>query len=382
MKKCFFTIVLAFLLLAVANSFLLSETSDSVTIDFTMIEKGIQWLEFINSGADNAAVKNYFMSHVAPTGGTQSIIHHWARFMEWNNETFYTFIMTALDRMPTKKKLKKDDGSLTYMGRRRLLWTNALKNTDILKKRLAQLKQINFKNHSIRVAKKYLPKEAVLKINVYFVLFGHSNAFAVGNENGFDFLQLPLKKDGSIDAEEITMLLAHEIHHTGFASLAVKGMKGVKSENKIILAGILVAEGMPTYFIDQPWKHLDKYKAQGASIVAAAALDWEKHAARLPELYREADLDITANLAGKASQKEIRKRWMAGAKGAAYVLGADMMAKIDTYLGRSAVLELCHDYRQLLIVYNRAARSARKKGDNLFIFNEEQARKLSVSNGI
>ena len=51
-----------------------TESQDRVTIDFKMVEKGIEWLEFISSGASNKAIKKYFMTHVAPTNGCQSII--------------------------------------------------------------------------------------------------------------------------------------------------------------------------------------------------------------------------------------------------------------------------------------------------------------------
>ena len=106
--------IIGFLSIFVLNILLVNSkpatTPDLVTIDFEMVEKGIQWLEFINTGADDKAIKKYFMSHVAPTNGCQAIIHHWARFKEWNNETFYQFIMTAMERIPTDKKFKKEDG--------------------------------------------------------------------------------------------------------------------------------------------------------------------------------------------------------------------------------------------------------------------------------
>ena len=57
------------------------ERVDNVMFDFEMVEKGIEWLEFINTGADDRAVKEFFMAEVAPTGGCRSIIHHWERFI-------------------------------------------------------------------------------------------------------------------------------------------------------------------------------------------------------------------------------------------------------------------------------------------------------------
>ncbi|MFC2140877.1 DUF5700 domain-containing putative Zn-dependent protease [Acidobacteriota bacterium] len=350
---------------------------DRVTIDFEMVEKGIEWLEFISTGASNEAIKKYFMTNIAPSNGCQSIIHHWARFMEWNNETFYKFIMTALDRMPTDEKIKNKDGSLTALGRRRELWLKALKNTNILKKDLENLKTIDFNRQSVQMAKKYLPTEAVLEADFYFVLFGHSTAFSVGKENGYDFLQLPKKADGTINIRELTTTFAHELHHTGFDYVMKKNMKDVKNEENILLLGILTAEGMPTYFIDQPGKHLEEYKTDKNSLYHEVAADWEKHSARLKDLYEEAEKDIRLNLEGRLTQKEVMSKWMSGYKGAGYVLGADMIGVIDKYLGRKAALDLVSDYRRLLIVYNQAARKAAKKGKKIFIFDDELAEKIS-----
>ncbi|MGD2085363.1 MAG: hypothetical protein PVH61_04185 [Candidatus Aminicenantes bacterium] len=358
-----------------------TESPDRVSIDFKMVEKGIEWLEFISSGASNEAIKNYFMTHVAPTDGCQSIIHHWARFMEWNNETFYKFIMTALGWIPTDEKIKNKDGSLTALGRRRELWLKALKNTNQLKKDLENIKAIDFQKQSVQMAKQYLPPEAVLEADFYFVLFGHSTAFSVGKENGYDFLQLAKQADGTINIRELTTTFAHELHHTGFDYVMKKNMKDVKNEENILLLGILAAEGMPTYFIDQPWKHLEEYKTRENSLYHEVAADWEKHSQRLKELYMEAEKDIRLNLEGKLGQKEVMSRWMSGYKGAGYVLGADMIGVIDKYLGRKAALDVALDYRRLLLIYNQAAGKAAMKGNKIFIFDGELTEKVSRYKG-
>jgi len=376
MKKTVIALLSIFLLILSLVHSKPPESPDRVTIDFEMVEKGIEWLEFISTGASDEAIKNYFMTNVAPTKGCQSIIHHWARFMEWNNEIFYKFIMTALDRMPTDEKIKNRDGSLTALGRRRELWLKALKNTNKLKKDLENLKAIDFQQQSVQLAKKYLPAGAVLEADFYFVLFGHSTAFSVGKENGFDFLQLPKKADGEIDIGELTATFAHELHHTGFDYVMKKNMKDVKNEENILLLGMLAAEGMPTYFIDQPWKHLAEYKTRPNSLYHEVAADWEKHSKRLKDLYKEAENDILANFEGKIAQKGLMEKWMSGYKGAGYVLGADMIGVIDKYLGREAALDLALDYRRLLVVYNQAARKAAQKGNKIFIFDDQLAEKI------
>ena len=103
-----------------------ASASSKVNVDYVMAEKAIDWLEFINQGATDQQVGNYFMDNVAPTKGCKSIIRHWSRFREWDNEKFLQFILTAMGRVPTDDSLKNDDGTLTGLGRRSLFWHSAL----------------------------------------------------------------------------------------------------------------------------------------------------------------------------------------------------------------------------------------------------------------
>jgi hypothetical protein len=286
-----------------------------------------------------------------------------------------------LDRISTDKKLRNEDGSLTGLGKRRLLWMNALNHTGQLKQRLKELEAIDLKDASMKLAKQFLPAQAVLDANFYFVLFGHSNAFSVGKENGFDFLQLPKTRDEKIDIPALTRTLAHELHHTGFEYLISRNFKAVKNVGNILLLGILAAEGMPTHFIDQPGKHLEEYKNSNDPGLRQVAADWQKHSARLKDLYKEAEADIRLNLEGKSDQKKLMGKWMGGIKGPAYILGANMIGVIDKYLGRDAAVSIASDYRRFLTVYNQAAQRAAAKGTTLFMFPPDLAKRIEQYNG-
>jgi len=343
--------------------------TEGVHFDMTMAERGIEWLKFIKKGADEPEMKRVFLQHVAPTRGCRAIVHHWARFMEWDNEAFYRFIAEAMGRIPSKREIRNEDGTLTRFGARRELWTHALDHIEELEQRVRDIKAVNFAERSLGLAKKYLPETATIQVDFYFVLFGGSNAFAVGKENGLDLLQIPLTDEGKPDIDEISLIIAHELHHRGFSSAADLGMKEVQNEKNIMLLGILAAEGMPTYFIDKPFNHLDRFRASDDPLTREVASDWEKHSARLPELYREAERDLGRNLAGEMSQEQIMKTWLAGAKGAAYVLGCDMMSVIHRYLGLESALSIANDYRTFLAMYNRAALKANQNGEKRFVFN-------------
>jgi len=257
---------------------------------------------------------------------------------------------------------------------RREIWTTALQNTNRMRNDLKTLKQADLLR-SISLVRPFLPRNAFLEVKFSFVLFGHSSAFSVGKENGFDFLQLPRKGDGTLDIDHIIVTFAHELHHSGFASLDKKELG--ENQDRLLLLGILAAEGMPTYFIDQPQKHLAAYRDSRDHMLQMVAADWEKYSARLPELYIQAEADFRANLEGSLSQDDLMQNWMAGAKGPAYILGGDMIRMIDTYLGREVAVSVAADYRKLLQLYNRAARRAQNQGKRPYQFSESLADRIA-----
>ncbi|MCP4703381.1 MAG: hypothetical protein GY865_02125 [candidate division Zixibacteria bacterium] len=345
-----------------------SETTSEkiVTVDFSMAEKAIDWLEYINTGADEKEIKEYFYENVAPTKGCQSIIKHWARFMEWDNDKFYKFIMEGLDRIPSERPLENDDGSLTAFGRRKMLWLAAIENPEILRDDIIKLKKINLVDTSQTLAKMYLPDDANIENDFYFVLFGGSNAFSIGKENGFDILQLSKNSDGTINTVEVLLLLAHEMHHSGFLS-----SDKVDLGDNLLLLGVLAAEGMPTYFINKTIDKIEIYKNSHDPILRDLARQWETHLARMPQIYIEAEEDLKSNFDEKIGQKEIWAKWMDGLQGQAYALGSDMFSVVDKYLGLDSARIIPYDNRQFLRIYNNAAQIGNEQGGNYYIFSED-----------
>jgi hypothetical protein len=346
--------------------------AEHVSIDYAMTDEVLDWLQLIRDGAGEDEIRESFMTHVAPTEGCQSIVHHWERFMEWDSDKFLTFILEGLGRTGRDGPLENADGSLTALGRRRMLWTSALENLDQLKRDVATLKQMHLTDTAAALAARYLPQNAQLRANFYIVLFGGSSAYSVGGENGFDMLQMPRNEDGSFDVEDALRTFAHELHHTGFASL---NDSTVSDNTKLV--GILAAEGAPTYFIDGFPGRADIYARSHDKVQNDVARDWHNHQKRLAELYTQAALDIERNLTGEATFGDLFDSWMGGIKGPAYVLGTDMYATVDRYLGLDSAKAVIGDYRKLLTTYNAAARKANACGAEYFIFDDSLAARVS-----
>lgn len=357
-----------------------SETRDRVTLDMSMAEKGITWLELIKSGADDAAVKKYFMREVAPTPGCQSIIKHWQRFKKWDDEEFYRFIMEALGRAETDAAARDENGDLTSFGRRQVFWREAVRAPDRLSRDLELLGAAGLADTALALAKACLPVGAVVENSFFIVLFGGSSAYAVGDLNGFDLLQLPKRQDGSIDVDNVIGTFAHEMHHTGIRSYQDRHMRGVGDTERVGLVARLVAEGMPTYYINGTREKLSAMESSPNPTIQANVRDWKKHLARLPEIYAEAERDIRLALDGELDDDEIMAAWMAGSQGPTYALGADMFSVIDARLGLEAALEVAGDYRKLLKTYNAAAVDANRAGAGYFVFDETLADRVAGYN--
>lgn len=359
-----------------------NESGDSVSVDLSMVTKAIDWLEFIRGGADEFEVKDYFMKEVAPTRGCKSIIHHWKRFMKWDNDEFYNFIMQALGKAPTDKQPKDEEGNLTSFGRRQIYWKAALDDPQRLREDLDELVEANLADTALALAKSYLPEDSRVACKFFIVLFGGSSAYAVSGENGFDLLQLPKRSDGSVDVGSVIRTFAHEMHHLGIIHCQKEKMSAVRDTERLGLVARLTNEGMPIYYINQTRNRLDEYRSSTSPTQQADARDWEEHLARLPELYSIAEEHIKMNLEGELSDEDIMKNWMSGwSQGPVYTLGSDMFSVIDSVLGLQAALQVAEDYRQLLTVYNRAARKANENGASHYVFSEKLAQALVTYTG-
>lgn len=354
---------------------------DTVTVDYTMAERGIAWLELAAGGADDQTLREHFFDRVAPTQGCQAIVRHWARFRDWDEEIFYELILKALGRIATDEPLRDEGGNPTLLGRARRLWTAALADPAALRRDLEALRAADLRQTALERARRYLPDDADVTNSFHVVLFGGSTAFSVGDANGFDLLQLAKKPDGTLDVERVVATFAHEMHHSGFAHASEVHMAEVRDKDRLTLVGVLAAEGMATWFLTPPFAHLEQYRTSSDPGERELAADWDRHLADLPRLYRLAEEDLRRGLAGELPPEELRSRWLSGMTGAAYVLGADLCRTIEEELGVEAVKPIVRDYRRLLAVYNRAARQANARGAERYLFDQALADEVASFTG-
>ncbi|MCP4657578.1 MAG: hypothetical protein GY856_19405 [bacterium] len=356
-------------------------TRDTVTVDYTMAERGIEWLELAAGGADDEKLRAHFFERVAPTQGCGAIIRHWARFREWDEEIFYEFILKGLGRIETAEPLQDERGNPTRLGHARRLWTAALADPAALRRDLENLREADLRQVALERARRYLPDDADVTNSFHVVLFGASTAFSVGEANGFDLLQLAKTPGGTLDVDRVIATFAHEMHHSGFAHACEVHMAEVKEHEPLRLVGVLAAEGTATWFLTSPIAHLEVYRTSSDPGERELASDWDRHLADLPQLYPAAEEDLRRGLAGELTREELMSRWVSGMAGAAYVLGADICRTIEEELGVEAVKPVAQDYRRLLAVYNRAAKQANDRGAERYLFDQALVEEVASFTG-
>jgi hypothetical protein len=151
-------------------------------------------------------------------------------------------------------------------------------------------------------------------------------------------------------------------------------------DERIMLPGVLVAEGLATYYTTPPFPRLEEWRDSDDPAERELASDWDRHLASLPELYARAATDIELGLSGELATGDLVTRWLGGRQGPAYGLGVAMVQLIDTELGREAAVGLARDPRRLLSTYNEAAAKARETGRDAYLFDPELAQSLESFN--
>jgi hypothetical protein len=249
---------------------------------------------------------------------------------------------------------------------------------DQVRTNLEALRSADVRDEALARARRFLPAEADVSNRFHVVVFGASGAFSVGEENGFDLLQLKRLPSGDIDVEWVIDLFAHEMHHSGLASTMELHMGEAADDSRLMLPGVLVAEGMATYYTTPPFLELDAWRRSDDPTERGLARDWDRHQATMPSLYAQAETDIEIGLDGGLTVDDLMTRWLGGLQGPAYGLGVDMIRVIDSELGTDAAVGLARDSRRLLTTYNRAAVSARAAGRDAYLFDAELAARLEA----
>jgi len=376
---CFFIIFLVFLITIQCSMFHGRKPlqKNQIVIDYSMPLEVYEWLRLLKLDNDYLDVKDYFLNKVVNTPGCKAALRYLDNFTEIDGKEFYKLIIEAL-YASSEKKIYKFDGYFTSYGRMKNMWLSKLAEPQSILETINTLNEVNLSEKSEKLLKKYLPDDALINTTFYFYVYGDIESPLMGMKNGADLFNLPVNDNENIEFEKIIKKIAQGAFYDSFEMYADNVDKNILMKDKICLVRMLAKSGFASYFfkdINESFLNNSNYYMYDYPEV------WETQYNRLPELYILADRDLQNSLKGEISKEEIVDYWLQGKVTPASVLGYDMVAKIDKYLGLEKAVEAVKDYRKLMFYYDRAAKAAYLQRKEVHRFDKQLAYDLAFYTG-
>jgi len=376
---CCFCLLIILLIIAQCSIFhgRHSQQKNQIVIDYSMPLEVYEWLRLLKLDNDYLDVKDYFLNKVVNTPGCKAALRYLNNFQEIDGKKFYKLIIEAL-YASSDKKIYKFDGYFTSYGRMKNIWLNKLAEPQSIIETINTLNEVDLAEKSKKMLKKYIPEDALINTTFYFYVYGDIESPLMGMKNGIDLLNLPVNGNENIEFDKIINKIAQAAFYDSFEMYADKIDKNIIMKDKICLVRMLAKSGLASYFFKN---NNDSFLNNSNYYMYDYPEVWETQNKRLPELYILADRDLQNCLTGKISKKEIEDYWLQGKVSPASVLGYDMMAKIDKYLGLEKAVEAVKDYRKLMLYYDRAAKVAYLQRKDVHRFDKQLAYDLAFYTG-
>lgn len=233
-------------------------------------------------------------------------------------------------------------------------------------------------NAASELVLRYLPDSAIIRAKIFPTIKPQGNSFVwETSTNPAIFLSI----NPTVTSDEFTSTVSHELHHIGLASLgsAQKTNTASLGERARVVAEWIGAfgEGM-------------------AMLAAAGGPDVHPHAVSAPEERARWDSDLAnfnVNLLSVdsffvkildgsfANQDAIQERGSSffGTQGPWYTVGYKMSIMVEKKFGRATLIQTMLDPRQLLTLYNRAAKEFNTKGkEQLALWSEKILKQIEA----
>ena len=206
-----------------------------------------------------------------------------------------------------------------------------------------------------RLALDYLPTGAHIKAKIYPVIKPRENSFVFDTKNDpAIFLYL----DPNKSREQFENMLAHELHHIGYAGSCPA--KQVAEELDKLPANVKKALTWTSAF------------GEGFAMLAAAGgpdvhphavnppedrMRWDKDVANFNDDLKKVEKFLSEVLEGKLTDEQIQQTGFSffGTQGPWYTVGWKMSVMIEKSYGRARLIECFCDQRKLFSTYNQAA---------------------------
>lgn len=214
----------------------------------------------------------------------------------------------------------------------------------------------------------YLPEGARLKAEVYFLIKPRPNSFVF--EPSGDDAAIFLYLDPEKSAAEVDNIIAHELHHIGFAQSCTDSVPGNDPEGVGHLRTWSSAFGEGLAMMAASGGPETHPHASSTPEVRAV---WDASMLRFTTDFAEQDAFFLKVLTGEAGDDDAvssKMRSYFGVQGPWYTVGWKMAEVIETGLGRSAVIDAFCRPGAVFATYNAAARQMNGRGADLPLWDE------------
>lgn len=222
-----------------------------------------------------------------------------------------------------------------------------------LARTLAEWKKVDLQKSAERVLG-YLPSKAVIHAKVFLMIKPQTNSFVwEPKTNAAIFLYVDPQKP----AADVENMVAHELHHIGFASVEAeseKNLRGLSAEQKATVQwmggfgeglAMLAAAGSPDVHPHANSKPADR---------ARWDRDMQNFNADLKKVERFFFDVLDGKLKTEEEQNKVGMEFF-GVQGPWYTVGYKMAVMVEKHFGRPKLIECMMDNRKLLAMYNEAA---------------------------
>ncbi|MDP2871672.1 MAG: DUF5700 domain-containing putative Zn-dependent protease [Bacillota bacterium] len=257
---------------------------------------------------------------------------------------------------------KSYDAPQPRLARMLAAFSGAMTRLDELQSRLAEVEEPGCQERAAALALRWLPEGADLTAEVHFLLDGSSGGYVLGKRIGMDLLQY----NGQLEALE--GVIAHELHHVGFASVGAPaadqgqsaeggavGDGGLDGGMEVRLAGLFLGEGSATALVyGQPRPGDEWYE------------EWAEHERSMADHFAMTRGYLARIAAGEVSaedfERDVPAMYLRGRWGVGYAIGAVMVRTVLKGLGEERLLSCMRHPGMFLETYRQAVAALRAAG--------------------
>lgn len=341
-------------------------------VDISACQKMWNVLTTMKNGIPKTEV-NKMLDTVLDSKPYQTMFQHYNRSWRPNHLPVSVFKRMILSLQFPEEYTR---GENTRADQMLIFWKSCYNDLTHFKKNLDDLKKTDITkliNEAVVYAQSWLPQGWKIPDSYFFIHpNGGSNAFVINNSQGYDFFQLSLNTDGTINWSELIRKISHELHHLGMKN-TLPGNMSLSDSNAFNFLRLFIGEGTATKFVDNaPGGYVPEINSsKGNAFTGKLDALWKEYTSKEQEIFKRFVSTFEKLYQGKMTQyeleSEINNYWLAGLKGPAYFLGSELFGAIYYGFGKEGSFAAMENPEEMLDLYNKALKKKPEILNNCFV---------------